>query len=77
MVGRVRIGCEYDSPRGPSPAASAERRTLRSMKVRGVLRSTETREIEAEAASYAEAQAALAQAVPEGWALIAIKVDRD
>lgn len=46
------------------------------MQVRGVIRSTETREISASGETYADARAAIDQQVPEGWTLIAYKVDR-
>lgn len=42
----------------------------------GVIKPVETKEIRAEADSYADAYAALQEVVPEGWALQSIRVER-
>ena len=43
------------------------------MKLLGLIRSTETREIEVEATSYAEARAAIEAQVPEGWQVLSFR----
>lgn len=42
------------------------------MKVTGIIRPTETRELEAEGESFLAAREALQQQVPEGWQLIMV-----
>ena len=43
------------------------------MKLIGLIRSAETREIEVEATSYAEARAAIEAQVPEGWQVLSFR----
>jgi len=47
------------------------------MRLVGVIRPTETKEISAEGDSYDEAKAALEAALPEGWQLLSIRQQRD
>ncbi|WP_186764171.1 hypothetical protein [Arthrobacter yangruifuii] len=42
------------------------------MKVTGIIRPVETRELEAEGEGFLEAREALQQQVPEGWQLIMV-----
>lgn len=46
------------------------------MKLRGMIRPNETKELTAEGVSYEEARADLESQVPEGWQLLQVLVDR-
>lgn len=46
------------------------------VKVLGVIKPVETKEVHAEGGSYEEAREALRAAVPEGWSLQSIRVER-
>lgn len=46
------------------------------MKVKGLIRPIETRELQAEGENYAAAREALEAQVPEGWLLLSVITDR-
>lgn len=46
------------------------------VKVKGVIRPIETRELEAEGEDYVAARQALEAQVPEGWLLLSVMTDR-
>lgn len=46
------------------------------VKLRGTIRTVETKQLSAEADSYDEARAALDAQVPEGWELLQVLVER-
>ena len=46
------------------------------VKVKGIMRPIETRELEAEGEDYAAAREALEAQVPEGWLLLQVMTDR-
>ncbi|WIB72620.1 hypothetical protein [Curtobacterium sp. MCBD17_026] len=47
-----------------------------AVKVKATIRSTETRELEAEGESYEAARAALDAQVPDGWQLTGYRTDK-
>jgi hypothetical protein len=46
------------------------------VKVKGIMRPIETKELEAEGEDYAAARKALEAQVPEGWQLLQVMTDR-
>jgi hypothetical protein len=46
------------------------------VKVKGVIRPIETRELEAEGENYTAAREALLAQVPEGWQVLSVMTDR-
>jgi hypothetical protein len=62
------------SPSGPGPVAEFGSASTYPVKVQGIVRPTETREITVEAENYEAARAELEAQVPEGWQLLSLLI---